>query len=554
MRANGSRGRCLGDRRKGEIEVAHRDEQKDFCHDHDEITETSPIQIFDTTLRDGEQSPGAAMTHEEKLQIAELLDEMGVDIIEAGFPISIAGRFQGGQRDRQARQARHRVCGLARAGFKDIDRAGEALKGARRPRIHTFISTSPVHMKHKLNMGENAVLEAVGASVTRARNFTADVEWSAEDATRTVPDFLCRCVEVAIHSGATVINVPDTVGYSTPQEYFDIITMLRERVPNADKVIFSTHVHNDLGLAVANSLAGVLAGARQVECTINGIGERAGNAALEEIVMALKVRKDIMPFTTNINTTMLSRASKLVSNVTGFPVQYNKAIVGKNAFSHESGIHQDGMLKNVETYEIMRPEDVGVHATSLMLGKLSGRHAFRDKLEAMGYVLEDDAFEDAFKRFKDLADKKKHVFDEDIVALVDDEIMRGQDAIIVKQLRVESGTGIQPGGRPDPDGARARNSSVTTEGDGPVDAIFKAIRELYPHTATLQLFQISAVTEGTDAQATVSVRLEENGRTVTGKASDTDTMVAAAYAYVNALNKLLVKREKQAPEALTVAR
>jgi 2-isopropylmalate synthase len=515
-------------------------------------TQLQNIQIFDTTLRDGEQSPGAAMTHEEKLRIAELLDEMGVDIIEAGFPISSPGDFKAVQEiGRIVKNAS--VCGLARAGFKDIDRAGEALKGARRPRIHTFISTSPVHMKHKLNMGENAVLEAIGASVTRARNYTSEVEWSAEDATRTVPDFLCKCVDVAINAGATVINVPDTVGYSTPQEYYEIVKMLRERVPNADKVIFSTHVHNDLGLAVANSLAGVLAGARQVECTINGIGERAGNAALEEIVMALKVRKDIMPFSTNINTRLLSRASKLVSSVTGFPVQYNKAIVGKNAFAHESGIHQDGMLKHVETYEIMRPEDVGVQATSLMLGKLSGRHAFRDKLEAMGYVLEADAFEDAFKRFKDLADKKKHVFDEDIAALVDDEIMRGHDAIAVKHLRVESGTGIEPVAALTlaVDGDERR---ITAEGDGPVDAIFKAIRALYPHAATLQLFQISAVTEGTDAQATVTVRLEEDGRTVTGKASDTDTMAAAAYAYVNALNKLVVKRQKQAPEALTVAR
>jgi 2-isopropylmalate synthase len=515
-------------------------------------TETTPIQIFDTTLRDGEQSPGAAMSHEEKMQIAELLDEMGVDIIEAGFPISSSGDFKAVQEISKIVK-RASVCGLSRAGFKDIDRAGEALKGAFRPRIHTFISTSPVHMKHKLNMGENAVLEAVGASVVRARNYTSEVEWSAEDATRTTPDFLCRCVDVAIQSGATVINVPDTVGYSTPQEYFDIIKMLRERVPNADKVIFSTHVHNDLGLAVANSLAGVLAGARQVECTINGIGERAGNAALEEIVMALKVRKDIMPFHTGIDTTMLNRASKLVSNVTGFPVQYNKAIVGKNAFSHESGIHQDGMLKNVETYEIMRPEDVGVHSTSLMLGKLSGRHAFRDKLEAMGYALETEAFEDAFKRFKELADKKKHVFDEDIEALVDDEIVRGQGAISIKALRVESGTGIIPVASLTL-AAFDTVKSVTTSGDGPVDAIFMAIREAYPHTATLQLFQINAVTEGTDAQATVSVRLEENGRSVTGKASDTDTMVAAAYAYVNALNNLLVKREKQAPEALTVAR
>ena len=515
-------------------------------------TELKKIKIFDTTLRDGEQSPGAAMTHGEKLRIAELLDEMGVDIIEAGFPISSPGDFKAvSEITKIVKNAS--VCGLARAGFKDIDRAGEALKAARQPRIHTFISTSPVHMKHKLNMGENAVLEAIGASVTRARNFTSDVQWSAEDATRTVPDFLCRCVEVAIHSGATTINIPDTVGYTTPQEYFEIVSMLRNRVPNADKVTFSTHCHNDLGLAVANSLAGVLAGAGQVECTINGIGERAGNAALEEIVMALKVRKDIMPFATNINTTMLSKASKLVSNVTGFPVQYNKAIVGKNAFSHESGIHQDGMLKNVETYEIMRPEDVGVNSTSLMLGKLSGRHAFKDKLESMGYTLEDAAFEDAFRRFKDLADKKKHVFDEDIAALVDDGFMRGQEAIKVVSVRVETGTGIKPQATMTLS-VHGEDKHVTTNGDGPVDAVFRAIHAAYPHTVVLQLFQINAVTEGTDAQATVNVRLEENGRTVTGKASDTDTLVAAAHAYVSALNKLLVKREKQAPEALTVAR
>ena len=514
--------------------------------------EPSKISIFDTTLRDGEQSPGAAMTLEEKLRIAEFLDEMGVDIIEAGFPISSPGDFEA-VREITKIVKNASVCGLARAGFKDIDAAGEALKAAKRPRIHTFISTSPVHMKHKLQMGENAVLEAVGASVTRARNFTDDVQWSAEDATRTVPDFLCKTVEVAIHSGATVINVPDTVGYSTPQEYFEIIQMLMNRVPNADKVVFSTHCHNDLGLAVANSLAGVLAGARQVECTINGIGERAGNAALEEIVMALKVRKDLMPYETRVKTEMLARASKLVSNVTGFPVQYNKAIVGKNAFSHESGIHQDGMLKNVETYEIMRPEDVGVHATSLVLGKLSGRHAFRDKLEAMGYHLDDAAFAEAFKRFKDLADKKKHVFDEDIVALVDDEIVRGHDSVAVRALRVETGLGVSPACTLTLV-VEGEEKTARTTGDGAVDAIFKGIHELYPHTATLQLFQINAVTEGTDAQATVSVRLEENGRTVTGKGSDTDTLVAAAYAYVNALNKLLVKRKKQAPEALTVAR
>src|SRR5499427_10740976 len=396
------------------------------------------VIIFDTTLRDGEQSPGAAMTLEEKIEIAEFLDQMGVDIIEAGFPISSPGDFEA-VREVTKVVKNATVCGLARAGFKDIDAAGDALKGAKRPRIHTFISTSPVHMKHKLQMGENAVLEAIGASVTRARNFTSEVEWSAEDATRTVPDFLCRCVEVAIHSGATVINVPDTVGYSTPQEFFDIITMLRNRVPNADKVIFSTHCHNDLGLAVANSLAGVLAGARQVECTINGIGERAGNAALEEIVMSLKVRKDRMPFTTGVKTEMIARASKLVSNVTAFPVQYNKAIVGKNAFAHESGIHQDGMLKNAQTYEIISPADVGVTGTALVLGKLSGRHAFRDKLKSLGYELGDNALEDAFRRFKDLADKKKHIFDEDIIALVDDSVLRIHDVIQVKDLKVTGG-------------------------------------------------------------------------------------------------------------------
>ena len=510
------------------------------------------VRIFDTTLRDGEQSPGAAMTLEEKLEVAELLDQMGVDIIEAGFPISSIGDFEAV--NEIAKRAKNAVvCGLARAGFKDIDRAAEALRPAGRFRIHTFISTSPVHMKHKLQMGPNAVLDAVGASVARARDYTDDVQWSAEDATRTESDFLCRCVELAIRSGATTINIPDTVGYSTPQEYIEIIRMLKERVPGAEKVFFSTHCHNDLGMAVANSLAGVLGGARQIECTINGIGERAGNAALEEIVMALKVRNDQMPFTTGVNATMLSRASKLVSNVTGFPVQYNKAIVGKNAFAHESGIHQDGMLKHVETYEIMRPEDVGVKETSLVLGKLSGRHAFKDKLATLGYELDDMAFEDAFRRFKALADKKKHVFDEDIMALVDDEVVRGHDAIFVKGLKVETGMGIEPVADMTLDVAGEIRHTRTT-GDGPVDAIFKAIRELYPHAAGLQLFQVHAVTEGTDAQATVSVRLEENGRTVTGKAADTDTLVAAAYAYVNALNRLLVKREKQAPEALTVAR
>jgi 2-isopropylmalate synthase len=510
------------------------------------------VRIFDTTLRDGEQSPGAAMTHEEKIEVAALLDEMGIDIIEAGFPIASNGDFEAVSAiSKQVKNAV--VCGLARAGFKDIDRAGEALRSAKRGRIHTFISTSPVHMKHKLQMEPSAVLEAISASVSRARNWTDNVQWSAEDATRTEHDFLCRAIELAIKAGATTINIPDTVGYATPQEYFALISMIFARVPGVDKVALSTHCHNDLGLAVANSLAGVLAGARQVECTMNGIGERAGNAALEEIVMALKVRKDLMPFGTGVKTEMIARASKLVSNVTAFPVQYNKAIVGKNAFAHESGIHQDGMLKNAQTYEIISPADVGVTGTALILGKLSGRHAFRDKLKTLGYELGDNSLEDAFRRFKDLADKKKHIFDDDIIALVDDSVLRGQDPIQVSALRIASGKDVTSSAELSLVVEGDVRSGIAT-GDGPVDAIFNAIRQLYPHTASLQLFQVSAVTEGTDAQAKVSVRLEEEGRTVTGRGADTDTMVAAAYAYVNALNKLLVKRQKTLPEALTIAR
>lgn len=509
------------------------------------------VRIFDTTLRDGEQSPGAAMTFDQKIEVAEFLDAMGVDIIEAGFPIASVGDFEAVS-EIARRVKRASVCGLARAGFKDIDRAGEAVKHAHRPRIHTFISTSPVHMKHKLNMGENAVLDAVGASVSRARTLVEDVQWSAEDATRTEHDFLCRCVELAIRSGATTINIPDTVGYATPQEFFELIQMLMNRVPNIDQAFIATHCHNDLGMAVANSLSGVLAGARQIECTVNGIGERAGNAALEEVVMAMRVRKDRLPFTTGIDTALLSRASKLVSNVTSFPVQYNKAIVGKNAFSHESGIHQDGMLKNVETYEIMRPEDVGVKETSLVLGKLSGRHAFRNKLESLGYTLPDAALDEVFKRFKALADRKKTVFDDDIVALVDDGIARPAGEIAVTALRVVAGTGIQASADLTLTVAGAERHGQTL-GNGPVDAIFNAIRELYPHPAKLTLFDVSAVTEGTDAQAEVAVKLEEDGRTVVGKGADTDTLVAAAYAYVNALNKLLFKRTKQEPEALNVA-
>jgi len=511
--------------------------------------EPNRVIIFDTTLRDGEQSPGAAMNLEEKLRIAEALDQFGVDVIEAGFPISSNGDYEA-VTEISKLVKRATVCGLARAGMKDIDRAGDAVKHAVRGRIHTFLSTSPVHMKHKLNMSPEQVLEAVSASVAHARNLIDDVEWSAEDATRTEFDFLCRCIEAAIRAGASTINLPDTVGYATPQEYEDLFRRVIARVPGAETVRFSTHCHNDLGLAVANSLAGVIGGARQIECSINGIGERAGNAALEEIVMAMKVRKDAMPFETHIETSQIARISKLVSSTIAFPVQYNKAIVGKNAFAHESGIHQDGMLKNAETYEIMRPEDVGVAKSSLVLGKLSGRHAFREKLNAMGYELGANALQDAFERFKALADKKRHVFDEDIVALVDDEMARGQDRLRFESLRVVAGTfGPQSAELELSVDGEARVGLA--RGDGPVDAIFNAIKGLFPHEAALQLYQVHAVTEGTDAQAEVSVRLEEAGKTVTGRGADTDTLVASAKAYLNALNKLLVKRQKTAPEAMS---
>ena len=506
------------------------------------------IVIFDTTLRDGEQSPGASMTLEEKLQVAEVLDEMGVDIIEAGFPIASNGDFEAVYKISEIVK-NSVVCGLSRASNKDIDRAGEALAPAKHSRIHTFISTSPVHMKYKLQMEPETVLEKVRESVTRARQYTSNVEWSAEDATRTEHDFLCRCVEAAIKAGATTINIPDTVGYTAPEEYYELIKMLRERVPGADEIILSTHCHNDLGLAVANSLAGVRAGARQIECTINGIGERAGNAALEEVVMAVNTRNDILPYWTNIKPAYIARASKLVSLVTSFPVQYNKAIVGKNAFAHESGIHQDGMLKHTQTYEIMTPESVGIKESSLVMGKHSGRHAFRTKLEDLGYELGENAFEEAFNLFKDLADKKKHIFDEDIIALVDDEMAHADDKIKVEAVTIIAGTGGPQKAilTLDIDGTHRTRQAT---GNGPVDALFNAIDEMVSNEATLLLYQVHAVTEGTDAQAEVSVRLEEKGKTVTSRAADVDTLVATAKAYVSALNKLMVKRQKTQPEAV----
>lgn len=505
------------------------------------------VIIFDTTLRDGEQCPGATMTFEEKLHVAEILDNMGVDVIEAGFPISSEGDFEAVREI--ARRAKNAViAGLSRAHPKDIDRCAEAVKHARRGRVHTVIATSPLHMKVKLNMTPEQVIETSIASVTRARNHIDDVEWSAEDGTRSEMDFLCRIVEAVIKAGATTVNIPDTVGYTIPEEYTHFMRTLIERVPNSDKAVFSVHCHNDLGMAVANSLAGIQGGARQVECTINGIGERAGNAALEEIVMAINVRQDKFPYWNKIDTTMLTHASKVVSAATSFPVQYNKAIVGRNAFAHESGIHQDGVLKNAQTYEIMRPETVGVKQSSLVLGKHSGRHAFVHKLQELGYKLADNQIEDAFVRMKALADRKKDIYDEDIEALVDEEMAVAHDRIKLMSLSVVAGTrGPQRATmKLDIDGA---SRIEEMEGNGPVDAVFNCIKALVPHEARLELYQVHAVTEGTDAQAEVSVRLSQDGRAMTARAADPDTLVASAKAYLSALNKLVMKQRRDTPIA-----
>ncbi|RVT86821.1 2-isopropylmalate synthase [Rhodobacteraceae bacterium CCMM004] len=500
------------------------------------------VLIFDTTLRDGEQSPGATMTHSEKLEIAQLLDEMGVDIIEAGFPIASEGDFAAvSEIAKRADDAV--IAGLARANLKDIDRCWEAVKHARRPRIHTFIGTSPLHRAIP-NLSREEMAERIHDCVTHARNLCDDVQWSSMDATRTEWDFLKQTVEIAIRAGATTINIPDTVGYTAPVESADLIRRLIAEVEGAEDVVFATHCHNDLGMATANSLAAVAGGARQIECTINGLGERAGNTALEEVVMALKVRGDIMPWTTGVDSRKLMHISHRVATVSGFPVQFNKAIVGKNAFAHESGIHQDGMLKNAATFEIMRPEDVGLKATSLVMGKHSGRAALRAKLKDLGYEVADNQLGDLFVRFKALADRKKEVYDEDIEALVRDQ-GAADEAIRLKFLRVICGTEA-------PQSADMTltidgvDHQVTTQGDGPVDAAFNAVKALVPHKARLQLYQVHAVTEGTDAQATVTVRMAEEGRIVTGQSADTDTVVASAKAYISALNRLMVKRRTTA--------
>ncbi len=504
--------------------------------------------IFDTTLRDGEQSPGASMTNEEKMRIAKQLERLRVDVIEAGFPASSNGDWAavnaiaGAIKDST-------VCGLARANDHDIERCGEAIRPAKSGRVHTFIATSPIHMQMKLRMTPEQVFEQAVKAVRKARAYTDDVEFSPEDAGRSEPDFLCRLLEAVIAAGATTVNIPDTVGYTMPWQFGALIGSLIERVPNSDKAVWSVHCHNDLGLAVANSLASVMHGARQVECTINGLGERAGNASLEEIVMAVKTRKDVFPCTTRIDTTQILAASKLVSGITGFPVQPNKAIVGANAFAHESGIHQDGVLKHRETYEIMRAEDVGWNANTITLGKLSGRNAFKTRLGELGIDLgSEEALNNAFAKFKELADKKGQVFDEDLHALVSDETVTPEhEHFRLITLKVVSETGTVPSARV----AIASGDAVLhaeTGGDGPVDAVFKAIERMVSSNAKLMLYSVNAITTGTDAQGEVTVRLERNGRIVNGNGADTDIIVASAKAYLNALNKLQGKEERLNPQ------
>lgn len=497
-----------------------------------------PLIIFDTTLRDGEQSPGASMTKEEKIRIAKRLEMLKVDVIEAGFAIASPGDFEGVQA--VAREVKDStICSLARANPQDIERAAEALKPANRSRIHTFIATSPIHMREKLRMEPDEVLRSAVEAVKFARNFTDDVEFSPEDAGRSDPDFLCRILEAVIDAGATTLNIPDTVGYTLPHTFGALIADLRNRIPNADKAVFSVHCHNDLGLAVANSLSAVLNGARQVECTINGLGERAGNASLEEVVMAVRTRQDEFPCDTRLNTEEIMNCSRLVSSITGFPVQPNKAIVGANAFAHEAGIHQDGVIKSRETYEIMRAEDVGWSANRMVLGKHSGRAAFKQRLAELGIELTSEVdMNDAFARFKDLADRKKDIFDEDIQALVTETSHASvSERIQLQYLKVNCESGVKPQAEVtiSIDG---EEHSATAAGGGPVDAAYVAIEKMVASGAELLLYSVNNVTKGIDAQGEVTVRLNKGGRIVNGQGADTDIVIASAKAYLNALNRL----------------
>jgi 2-isopropylmalate synthase len=504
--------------------------------------------IFDTTMRDGEQSPGAAMTKDEKVRIAKQLERLRVDVIEAGFAASSPGDFEAIRAVASAVKD-STVCSLARANDNDVKRAGEAIQGANSGRVHTFIATSPIHMKHKLRMEPDAVLEAAVRAVKLARKYTDDVEFSAEDAVRSEVDFLCRIFEAAIAAGARTINVPDTVGYSTPELWGGLFRQLIERIPNSGSAVWSTHCHDDLGMAVANSLAAVMAGARQVECTINGLGERAGNASLEEIVMAVRTRADVFPCSTRIDTTQIVPTSKLVSTITGYPVQPNKAVVGANAFAHESGIHQDGVLKHRETYEIMRAADVGWGANRITLGKLSGRNAFKTRLQELGITLaSEEQLNAAFARFKELADKKREIFDEDIQALMSDEAVTPEvEKYRLVSMTVHSETGEHPFARV-VIADEGRELRAEARGDGVVDATFKAIESMVQSDTELLLYSVNNVTEGTDSQGEVTVRLAKAGRVVNGMGADTDIVVASAKAYLSALNKMSAKLERVNPQ------
>jgi 2-isopropylmalate synthase len=512
-------------------------------------TAKDKLIIFDTTMRDGEQSPGASMTREEKLRIARQLERMRVDVIEAGFPAASNGDFEAVQAIANASRESV-IAGLCRANDRDISRGIEALKGARRWRIHTFIATSALHMEKKLRLSPEQVLEQAKLAVRFARNACPDVEFSPEDGSRSDLDFLCRVLEAVISEGATTINMPDTVGYAVPQQFGELIRRIREKVPNSDKAVWSVHCHNDLGMAVANSLAAVqIGGARQIECTINGLGERAGNTSLEEVVMAVRTRPDFFNVTTGIDTTQIVPASRMVSQITGFVVQPNKAVVGANAFAHASGIHQDGVLKARNTYEIMRAEDVGWTANKIVLGKLSGRNAFKQRLKELGIDLEsEDAYNKAFQRFKDLADKKAEIFDEDLQALVSDEaVIAHEEHWRLARLSQSSGTDQRPSAELTIN-AGGTEQNVKSSGDGPVDAVFKAIESVAKSGAELLLYSVNAVTQGTESQGEVTVRLSRSGRIVNGVGADTDIVVASAKAYLSALNKLHSKVERINPQ------
>jgi 2-isopropylmalate synthase len=507
---------------------------------------TRTIRIFDTTLRDGEQSPGASMNIEEKILVAKQLARLNVDIIEAGFAFSSPGDFEAIHRIAQEVEGPV-ICSLARAKPEDIDRAWEALKGAPKCRIHTFLSSSDIHLKHQFRMTREEALKRGVEMVRHARGYVTDVEYSPMDATRSDLSYLCEVVEAVVEAGAGTVNIPDTVGYTTPEEFGHIIRTLKQRVRGLDQAIISVHCHNDLGLAVANSMAAIYAGAGQVECTINGIGERAGNASLEEIAMGLRTRTDFYQADTNIHTEEISKTSRLVSNITGMVVQPNKAIVGANAFAHTSGIHQDGLLKDKNTYEIMRPESIGLTQSRLVMGKLSGRHAFREELTHLGYTLSDQELQEAFERFKRLADQKKELFEEDLETIVNKAVTKVPERYSLKGLHVESGLEQRPSATVELD-MDGHVSKITGTGDGPVDAVYRTIAALTETKSLLRAYIVKAITGGTDAQGEVSVRVEENGETVTGHGSDTDIIIASAQAYLNALNKLadLVERNARA--------